>query len=159
MRKVIIMRGLPGAGKSRWTHRFSIENKTSVCVVSADTYHYVPQLPNADGTLVPPKYEYKAENGHKAHLHCFVDFMQALKEGWEIIIVDNTNISAWEIAPYYRLAEVHGIEVEIILMNCPTLLSIGRNIHNVPEETIKKMAYRLENESLPPWWKQTEIRT
>lgn len=158
MRKVIIMRGLPGCGKSYWAHRFCIENKTSVAIVSADMYHYVPQPPNPDGTLVPDKYEFKPENARSAHNKCYLDFLTALSEGWSVIIVDNTNTTAWEIAPYYRYAEVMGLDVEIVYLVASIEKCMARGIHGVPAVTYERMQNKLANETLPPWWKQTIIQ-
>lgn len=155
MRKVIIMRGLPGCGKSHWVRNFLIGYKTSICVVSADSYHYTEQPPNPDGTLVPPKYEFKQVNARRAHDLCYIDFIAAIREGWQVIIVDNTNLTAWEIAPYLRYAEVMGLEVEIVWLRVPVPKCIARGVHGVPEATYAKMADRLEKEVLPPWWKQT----
>lgn len=152
MKKVIIMRGLPGSGKSTWVTRRIIENKTSTCVVSADVYHYVQQPPREDGTLVPPKYEFKIENARVAHDGCLRDFLQAIKEGWQEIIVDNTNTTAWEIATYYRLAEVSGYTPEIVWIQAPLERCIQRGIHSVPAMTVRNMRERMERESLPPWW-------
>ncbi len=155
--KVFILRGLPGSGKSSWATRQIIERKTSVAVVSADTYHYVQQPPREDGTLVTPVYQFKQENAGAAHNRCLLDFLQAIKEGWQIVIVDNTNLSAWEIAPYYRLAESFACDVEIVHHVCSVATSIARNTHSVPVATIEKMAARVD--VLPLWWKQSVIDT
>lgn len=154
MKKVIIMRGIPGSGKSTWVRDRIIHNKTSTCVVSADVFHYVQQPPREDGTLVPPKYEFKPENARAAHDECLRDFMQAIKEGWEEIIVDNTNSTAWEIATYYRLAEVSGYSPEIVWIQAPIERCMKRGLHNVPQHTVERMRNNMERESLPPWWNQ-----
>lgn len=157
MRRLIIMRGLPGCGKSHWVRQFCVEGQTSVCVVSADTYHYVQQPPRPDGTLVPPVYEFKPENVRAAHDNCFREFLGVVAEGWDVVIVDNTNISAWEIAPYLRYGEVMGLDVEIVWLRVPVETCIARGLHGVPRETYAKMAERLEKEVLPPWWKQRVV--
>lgn len=159
MRKVFILRGLPGAGKSRWLKERVLQLRgKSLASVSADQYHYSPVTQNEDGTLKAPVYNFKPENAKHAHDSCLREFLDLILQPlWDEVIVDNTNTSAWEIAPYYRLAEVMGYEAEIIWLQCSVATSVARNVHSVPENTIEKMAERLESESLPPWWKQTII--
>jgi len=151
--KVYIMRGLPGAGKSRWTRQRVLEDGSSVCVVSADSYHYVSQPPRADGTLVPPKYEFRPENASRAHSGCLREFVEAIQQSWGVVIVDNTNTTAVELAPYVRLCEAFGIEYEIVFLRVPFGLACKRNVHVVPEATIWSMFQNLLSERLPAWWK------
>lgn len=152
MKNVVIMRGLPGSGKSTWVSRYMMNSDLDHAVVSADHYHSI------DG-----KYDFKQENAKAAHDACLLQFIKYLNHADLMgvngtLIVDNTNISAWEIAPYYRLAEVYGIDVEIVLINCATMDAINRNrgrgTKEVPHLVISRMAHRLEMESLPSWWKQ-----
>lgn len=142
MPKVIIMRGLPGSGKSTWTTQYYSSGRT----VSADHYH-----------MKEGRYEFKQENIGLAHIQCLKQYLEVLNQKTPLIVVDNTNLAAWEIAPYYRLAEVFGYEVEIVWLRCYVEKCVARNIHNVPRERIGWMADILENEKLPMWWKQTVI--
>lgn len=157
--KVTIMRGLPGCGKSTW-----IENavKTSVvgfhAIVSADHYHYVT-LP-AVGDCTPERiYQFDPKRAREAHDKCFRQYIRLVQGGCDNVFVDNTNISGWEIAPYYRLAEVYGADVEIVWLRVPVETCIKRGVHNVPAATYASMAERLERESLPNWWKMRVITT
>ncbi len=154
MKKVIIMRGLPGSGKSRYVKGLAAENKCSVVIASADHYHYLPQPDNPDGSMAPRRYEFKPENARKAHDSCLLEFIKYINQGWGLIVVDNTNCSAWEISPYYRLAEVHGYEVEIVWLQAPLEKCMARGLHNVPLATVENMRNRMEREELPSWWKR-----
>lgn len=151
--KVFIMRGLPGSGKSTWAKHRVIESGNATAFVSADSYH----LETVDGKSV---YNFKKENAKKAHDSCIREFLELLNSDLlEEIIVDNTNTTVWEIAPYYRLAEAYGCEVEIVQFRCSAETAFKRTIHNVPAETIARMALNLKEEKLPPWWKVTMIDT
>lgn len=136
MKRVTIMRGIPGSGKS--TLARDIDPKA--LIVSADHYHMV------DGV-----YQFKKENASAAHNDCLKKFITAtLTPEVQHIIVDNTNVKVFEIAPYYRLAETMGFEVQIIWILCPPVVGVERTKHGVPLETIAAMANGFE--PLPPWW-------
>lgn len=145
MAEVFIMRGLPGAGKSTWTRR----NHPGARVFSADgfftdgdgTYRF-------DGQLLP--------DAHAACLRGFAGLLLSLDRGIErppsVIVVDNTAIRAWEIAPYYSLGRAYGHDVCIVQVDCDVLTAHSRNIHGVPLERIEQMDEDLRGEELPSFW-------
>ncbi len=141
--KVLILRGLPGAGKTTWIAANVPEPRA---VFSADAYHMTP-----DG------YRFDPANARKANDWCLSQFLLHLTRAVPTLVVDNTNLSAWEISVYYRLAEVYGWDVEIVYLKCSPEVSLARNVHGVPKETIVQMFARLTNETLPPWWKMRTI--
>ena len=63
----------------------------------------------------------------------------------------NTNISAYEISPYYLAAEAYGYDVKILKFPCSVEVAKERNIHKVPDHVIEHMARDIEK-PLPPWW-------
>lgn len=141
--QVIIMRGLPGSGKSTYAKKYQL-NYPKVIIHSADTYH-----------TVSGKYVFNPENIPFAHNNCLQNFLYSLQDkDIETIIVDNTNTTAWEIAPYYRLAEVYGCDVKILRIECSFETSIARNIHNVPHSKIWGMYQNMQTEKLPSHWKE-----
>lgn len=136
MRRVTIMRGIPGSGKSSWVKRF----RPDAFVCSADLFH-------TDGL---GNYHFDATKAKDAHNWCLEQFVKSLGREVNDVVVDNTNTKVFELAPYYRLAEVFGYEVQIVWLVVGADIAILRGIHNVPEATVKAMAVGVE--PLPAWW-------
>lgn len=135
MKRCIIMRGLPGSGKSTWLQR----NEPNAVVWSADNYH-----------LQEGVYRYDKAKAKEAHDWCLNRFLQSLFAYSPLVAVDNTNVKAFEFSPYYRAAEALGYEVEIVWVVAPIEKCILRNVHGVPSETIQRMARSFE--PIPDWW-------
>lgn len=139
MRKAIIMRGLPGSGKTTLVKSL-FAHYGGVTVCSADTYH-----------MVEGEYRYDPAKAGWAHSECLKKFTLAVSYEDEVVIVDNTNTTGLLIAPYVRVAEAFYYEVSIIEMRCSILDSLKRNIHHVPEDAICRMAMHLAR-GLPEGW-------
>jgi predicted kinase len=145
MYEVVILRGIPGSGKS--TRAEEAYSGHEVC--SADDY-----FRNFYGV-----YKFDARALPAAHRACLLKFEALLIAGTEhIIVVDNTNLTAAEIAPYYALAEAHGYDPRIEDMNPGTVKAIarqaGRRYKAVPPETIERMAHlkAAADPTLPARW-------
>ena len=139
--RVVIMRGLPGSGKSTYARGLSGSKE----IFSADDWH------THDGG-----YKYDPLKAAYAHTQCLACYMTCLRveKATEVVVVDNTNTTAVELAPYVRIAEAFGVEYEIVYMYCDFLKACARNTHNVPETTIHMMQSNLLTERLPAYWKQ-----
>ncbi len=134
---VFILRGIPGCGKSTYAR----EKFAGALICSTDDFFMVDGEYKFDPT--------KLAEYHNANLRQFASYIMQCRPH---IVVDNTNIAAWEIAPYYRLAEAFGYDVRIIqFLAAPGWISSERNSHNVPREVLQRMAQSME--PLPPWWK------
>lgn len=140
MGKVIILRGVSGTGKSTYCEAYINE----AVVVSADHYFI-----NAKG-------EYKFDPNHLGDAHglCLRTYVDHLQHGDETIIVDNTNTSISEIAPYAALALAYGYELEIVTLLVDVEVAAARNVHNVPLETVRQQRRNLDNgtRQMPRWW-------
>lgn len=149
MRQVKIMRGLPGAGKSTWAEA----NIGNGVIVSADHFFVSRDGYRFDAALLP--------KAHGACLRDFLGYVQSHRHNYTTVVVDNTNTTAAEIAPYYAAAEAYGWDVEIVeidsMLSCLELFQRCR--HGVPMRGVEAMADRLEREVLPPWWKHRVIVT
>lgn len=135
---MVLMRGLPGSGK---TSLAKIIKGRSGVILSTDDffcneeglYRYDPhRLPEAHGW-----------NKHRA--------LVKVQEGRTPVIIDNTNVQAWEMKPYIIMALHHGYEVDILEPETswkfnPKELA-KRNIHGVPKYKISEMKEHYDSNS------------
>jgi predicted kinase len=127
MKTLVIMRGIPGAGKSTVSNILSEDNYYPV--FSADDFFTAE-----DGT-----YNFDANKLHDAHKQCFSNTEYALNFGAKKVFVANTFTTEKEIKPYKELAEKYNYRfVSLIVENRHG----NESIHNVPSETIDKMINR-----------------
>jgi predicted kinase len=126
MEKVlVIIRGIPGSGKT------SFAKLISKAICSADDY-YMDRNGN---------YNWSPDTIVKAHKWCQKKCDMFLKKGITPVIVANTSTTKKELKPYYAIAEKYGYKVfSVIVENRHD----GKNIHGVPEETIKRMTDKFD---------------
>jgi tRNA uridine 5-carbamoylmethylation protein Kti12 len=151
MKQAITMRAVPGSGKSTFAKQLMEKAKSagqSAELCSADEYFY--KLGNGSYAFDPSKIS-------EAHKYCFKKFIQAVNNGVNLIIVDNTNLSAWEISPYKAYAEAHDYDFSINEVASDPLESLKRQQHGVPEAAHKRMSESFEKEFIPPWWNKQRI--
>src|SRR5262245_10531054 len=113
MKKVIVLSGVSGSGKS--TYAKKILNDSShgnVAIVSADDYF-----------MIGGKYQFDPLKLSWAHGECFRKFLLVIdrdgrcSSAANIVVVDNTNTTSEEIAPYMLGAQAFGWEAEIRTMS------------------------------------------
>jgi predicted kinase len=138
--KVTVLRGISGAGKSTWIKN----NAPTAFVVTTDRYFTI------DGV-----YHFDPKNLEEFHKKCLRDFLDALqrKEPW--IVVDNTNINAWEYAPYVLVARAYDYEVELLTLACTVEISLSRK-DRVPSNELESISKQMEKEtqSMPRQFKK-----
>jgi len=149
--QVIILRGLPGAGKTTVASTLALASRGIIC--SADQF-----MLNSEG-----EYHFDPERLQYCHDSCFQKFCKELasavqnKKKYYIdksytIIVDNTNTQYWEFQKYIdkvdsvnHLLQGLGSADKFIVTQLIVENPTGRqSIHDVPEATITKMAERFE---------------
>ena len=152
MKRVRIMRGLPGSGKSTRATKAAEEARARgelTVVVGADHYFTRP-----DGS-----YEFRGNKLTEAHRECFSKFVDALFNHTHLVIVDNTNIKLDEFDLYLKVALLAGYAVEIDEVKPKDGNEIkawhARCVHGVP---LDKMQSRWSQwEDLPRSWTVTFI--
>lgn len=123
MSTLILIRGLPGSGKSTLSKKLKTEYAgRPVYVFEADDYF------SKSGS-----YEFDASKLNQAHKECFNNTVEKLKQEDAVVIVSNTFTTIKELTPYVELSK----GTIIIEMS-----SQFKSIHDVPEETIAKMQQR-----------------
>lgn len=130
MPNCIILRGLPGSGKS------TVSKQLDSYAVSADRFFL-----DVNG-----KYVFDKSKLHEAHEWCFNEF-KALVARQAPIVVDNTNTTRKEYERYSEHAKQNGYTVSVVTVETDLTdeeLS-KRNIHGVPVETIRRMRERMKN--------------
>ncbi len=122
MQTLYLIRGLPGSGKSTLAKSLDAKHvETDMFFEKKGQYSFQP-------TLLP-----------RAHKWCRQQVEMYLKSGFDVV-VSNTFVQQWEMKPYKELAQKYN--VELIIKVCRK--NFG-NIHNVPEDTIKRMRRNWEN--------------
>jgi len=144
MKKLVIMRGIPGCGKSTYV-RTQLQGAK---VFSAD-----------DWFMRSGKYDFKPQEIGQAHEHCFRRFMQAVQKGEPRIVVDNTNTHLWEMSPYILAGDSYDYVIEIIEVQCDPAVAAERGIHGVPTHIISRMHSDMmaQTTQMPPWWIRTVV--
>lgn len=138
----IIMRGLPGSGKSYWVEEY-INNSPK-----KDTEHYkvcsTDEFFYQDG-----EYRFDAKHLSKYHQLNLTRFIHAIANRVPVVICDNTNMAQWEFEGYCNAAKAEGYQIQIQQVGEPKskdhqLLCADRNKHRVPLSSITRMARGFE---------------
>lgn len=152
--EVLILRGLPGSGKSTLAIRIAQEmalRKIPVVICSAD-HHFL----DADGV-----YKFDPTKIGDAHATCFSRYLSFLptriSSNDPKIIVDNTNVRAYEIAPYVLAANMAKAGCKVLTVWSDPATAWSRNLHGVPLKVVLDMHRAMLLESLPPFWQHEVI--
>lgn len=129
--ELILLRGVPGSGKSTLARELLSTGPNGV-IFSTDDYFFQDNRYVFDSALLGDAHDWNQKRAE-----------QVMLEGRSPIIIDNTNVKAWEMKPYVELALKNGYRVDFFEPDTcwkydPAQLE-KRNKHGVPRETIAKM--------------------
>ena len=144
MNEMIIIRGIPGSGKSSIAEEYASKG---YAVLSTDDYFTDANgLYVFDGSKISIAH---AWNRGRARL--------LLSAGILNIVIDNTNTQAWEYSTYIDLAKTHKYDVKIIRVIAVNKdgdeiqranFYSANNRHNVPLDVITKMIARFTDDPI-----------
>ncbi|XP_072784195.1 NEDD4-binding protein 2 isoform X2 [Taeniopygia guttata] len=134
---LVLLRGVPGSGKSYLARNLLKDNPGGI-ILSTDDYFYKHGQYHYDPGCLGEAHDWNRKRA---------------KEAFEMqispIIIDNTNIQAWEMKPYVTLAQQ--FRYEVVFREPDTWWKFKpkelerRNIHGVSKEKIKRMLERYEH--------------
>lgn len=123
MNKLVIIRGIPGSGKTT----LAKESYYDFVLCEADQY-----FETENG------YEYDRNKIKDAHAFCLDKVKQNLEKGKDVVVA-NTFVKLWEIEPYLKL----GYPTKVV-----ETIGEYESIHNVPKDVVERMKNNLNNTNL-----------
>jgi predicted kinase len=122
VKELILLRGVPGAGKNTVGALFGVE------VISADDFF-----------IKDNEYIYDHDKVEEAHAWCQMKTEDCMRRHMDKIAVANTFTREWELKPYIAMAKDHGYRVHTVIVE---RRHSGANTHGVPPSTIARMKSR-----------------
>jgi len=129
MKELILLRGLPGSGKS--TFAKMLVGDKDYCHKEADMYFV-----DRDGN-----YKFEPSKIKEAHIWCKMEIEFVMKYDHSPVVVSNTFTQEWEMDAYYELAAKYGYHVTSLIVENR---HGGVNEHDVPEDKLDLMKNRFE---------------
>ncbi|NWV10471.1 N42L1 protein, partial [Ptilonorhynchus violaceus] len=110
----------------------------SAVVLSTDDYFLENGVYIFEPDFLEDAHKWNQKRAHKA-----------MKNGKSPVIIDNTNIHAWEMKPYVMMARENRYEVTFQEPDTPWKFNVQeltrRNVHRVPRERIQRMKEEYEH--------------
>lgn len=129
MNELILLRGLPGSGKSTVANLIGARG-AGYAHFEADMFFM------QDG-----EYKFEPSKLKLAHNWCMIQTEKAMVDDTAIVIVSNTFTQEWEMEHYYELAKRYNYRVTSLVVENR---HGGVNVHNVPEDKVEAMRTRFQ---------------
>lgn len=160
-RHVLVLRGVSGSGKSTLASFIHKALEGTPTIVSADAYF----------TSTAGEYRFNPTLLPNAHAACLRAFVRGLQRdpAWspgdpegptnEVLIVDNTNTTVAECAPYMALAAAYGWTPTLVGIDADPRKAAARNVHGVSAETVDSQHTRMiwGTAALPTFWRRVAL--
>ena len=127
--RVVVLIGLPGAGKSTYLERLG------VTALSSDALRKLLADDETDQSIHPQVFE---------TLRYLLRLRLTLQR--PVTYIDATNLTPGERHPYVAMARAYGYQVEALFFDVPLAICLERNRGRrraVPEDALRKMAEKL----------------
>lgn len=122
-RQMIIMQGVPGAGKSEVARILALGIGAKIV---SNNDHMVDEI---------GRYSFNPKRLEEVADKCYAEAVKHVSEGWSVI-VDNTNVDIREAGSFIELGLENGYRIQVIRCERSAGECVEENIHGVPEETI-----------------------
>lgn len=128
---LILLRGLPGSGKSTIGDIMLFTGQNNQDVLSADNFFI-----DRDGNYI-----FDATRLKEAHNDCQQKCAERMKMQFSKIVIANTFTQEWEMEKYFEMADRYRYRVHSLIVENR---HGSQNIHDVPEDKLEQMKNRFE---------------
>jgi predicted kinase len=130
-KRLIILRGLPGSGKTTYAHGLTNDGRDGI-ILSSDNYFIHGGV-----------YKYNPSHLKDSHIWNQKKAAEAMIHGERLIVIDNVNARKWEARPYVEMAVNCGYKIEFREPPTPWRFNIDELMEhddkNVPQKTMERM--------------------
>lgn len=139
-KQIIILKGLPGAGKSFLAKQI-LDQATEAGLTCR--IHAID-----DQFIINGEYKFDIKKFGYAHSENQRLVRESVNEGVDIVIVDNTNLTSGEIRPYAEIAKEFDYIIQFMEPDTEWKDNIEvlkeKNVHGVPQESYDRMLRRYQ---------------
>ena len=137
-RSLILVRGLPGSGKTTLA-KLIVSLVEDGAAVAADDF-----FEDEEGN-----YQFDPTRLQEVHEKCQETVHRLMRDGYSVLVVHNTFSQRWEMERYIRTARDSGYQLIVIdLFNAGKSVDelTERNLHGAPREAVRTMMERWQHD-------------